>query len=100
MGILEDIAGQLAHMRQAISDLREEVRRAASPDPDDDMADGCLGVEAAAEWAGVGRDWLYDRMREGRVPYLQDGPGGRRLIPRRALAKFLASLRADVPAAA
>ena len=51
--------------------------------------DGALTVPAACEFSGLSRTAIYSAMRSGELPFLQRG--GRRLIPRRALAEMLAA---------
>jgi excisionase family DNA binding protein len=53
------------------------------------MAGGCLSVEQAAEFSAMGRSWLYQQMQNGNLPYAL--AGRRRLVPRIALQKLLAS---------
>jgi excisionase family DNA binding protein len=52
------------------------------------MADGTLSIEAAAEFSGLGRTFLYSAMDRGELPYVK--AGARRLIPKKALIKYLA----------
>lgn len=66
----------------------------AAPSPDDSPAlalcsEGALSVAAAAAEAGVSRSTLYSEMQAGRLRYVQRGR--RRLVPRRALAEWLAA---------
>ena len=61
----------------------------ASPPAADDWADGALGVKAAAAFAGVSRDTLYELMRAGVLTWRR--PGKCRLIARSSLARWLAS---------
>jgi len=56
--------------------------------PEDLLADGCLPIDRAVEWSGIGRTRLYDYMGAGRLPYVVRGR--RRLIPRVALRRLLA----------
>jgi excisionase family DNA binding protein len=51
------------------------------------VADGCLAVEEATEFSGIGRSELYLRMERGELPFVKIGR--RRLIPPRALVKLL-----------
>lgn len=55
------------------------------------MADGALSIKEATESAGVSRAFLYETMKRGELPYCKIGRGkGKRVIPRRALAQWLA----------
>ena len=47
-----------------------------------------VGVKDAARMAGVGRDWFYSAVREGRVRSLR--VGRRRLIPVTELKAWIA----------
>lgn len=65
--------------------LPERSSRAESEEP---LADGAVGVGEAVRFAGVGRTVLYGAMATGALCYLR--VGRRRLIPKRALVRFLA----------
>jgi excisionase family DNA binding protein len=52
------------------------------------MEDGTLSIEAAVEFSGLGRSFLYSAMDRGELPYAKCG--ARRLIPKKALVKYLA----------
>lgn len=52
------------------------------------LDDGAIPICEAVAWSGIGRTRLYLAMAEGRLPFIQSGK--RRLIPRRALQRFLA----------
>ncbi len=54
---------------------------------DDVFADGCISVPEAAEFTGMSRSDLYDRMGRGELIYSK--VGRRRLVPRRALVNLL-----------
>jgi len=56
--------------------------------PEELLEDGCLPIDRAVEWSGIGRTRLYGYMGEGRLPYVMRGR--RRLIPRVALRRLLA----------
>jgi predicted site-specific integrase-resolvase len=51
--------------------------------------DGGLNVNDAAKFAAVSRSLLYEWMEAGRLPY--STVSGRRIIPKRALQRLLAS---------
>ncbi len=51
---------------------------------------GAMTVEAAAEFMGLGRTFLYGAMERGELRYIKAGK--RRLIPRQAAVDYLASL--------
>ena len=55
---------------------------------DEVFADGALTVAAAVGFSGIGRTRLYELMDAGDLPFCR--VGARRLLPRRALAEFLA----------
>lgn len=57
--------------------------------PEELFADGALNVAEATKFAAVSRSLLYEWMQTGRVPYTI--VSGRRVIPKRALQKLLAS---------
>lgn len=57
--------------------------------PESLVADGAVTVRQAAAFTGLGKTALYDAMDAGRLAYLKVGK--RRLIPRRALVKWLAA---------
>jgi excisionase family DNA binding protein len=65
---------------------------AQAPSPgsgsDDVLADGAVSVSAAVKFSGLGRSTLYEAMQRGQLAYTTHGR--RRLIPRRALTRFLA----------
>ena len=63
--------------------------RPEGADGDDLVADGCLSVSDATAFSGIGLSQLYTEMASGRLPYVQHGR--RRLIPRKALVRLLAS---------
>ncbi len=52
------------------------------------LRDGALSVAEAETFTGLGKSELYQAMGAGELPYVQRGR--RRLIPRRALAQWLA----------
>lgn len=53
-----------------------------------DLADGVLGVTAAAEFCGHKRSWMEERLALREIPsFLLDR---RRVIPKRALVRWLA----------
>jgi excisionase family DNA binding protein len=55
------------------------------------MSEGAVGIKDATKLAGVSRAFLYEAMRRGELPYCKVGWGkGKRVIPRRALAQWLA----------
>lgn len=53
-----------------------------------DLDDGCLSVAGAAGFAGVGRTTLYAAITAGALATVK--VGRRRLVPRRALVRWLA----------
>ena len=52
------------------------------------LADGALGVNAAVKFSGISRSELYALMGDGELKFCKRGR--RRLIPKRALVRFLA----------
>lgn len=55
-------------------------------------AAGAVTVQGAVKEFGIGRTKLYELMTAGALPWSQlGGNGSRRLIPRAALRKLLAS---------
>ena len=52
------------------------------------LADGCLSIADAVAFSGLSRSRLYEHIRAGDFPTVKDGR--RRLVPRRALIRFLA----------
>ena len=56
---------------------------------DDLMAEGAVTVQGAIREYGMSRSRLYEWMGDGRLPYSMTT--GRRLIPRRALARLIAA---------
>ena len=52
------------------------------------LEDGCLTIEEAMRFSGLGRSFLYEQMKAGRLPYVKVGAARR--VPRRALQRFLA----------
>jgi len=72
---------------------RQSPGPAPAPPPDprvEIVADGMLTVAAAVEFSGIGRSILYELMQLGTLPYAVRGD--RRLIPRKALVAYLATL--------
>ncbi len=60
-----------------------------APEALDLLGDGAVGIPEAVAFAGVSRPELYRRMADGRLAFVKIGR--RRLIPRRALVRFLAA---------
>jgi hypothetical protein len=56
---------------------------------DDLCADGCVSVSDGAAFSGLSRSELYLQMESGQLPFVKHGK--RRLIPRKALVRLLAS---------
>jgi excisionase family DNA binding protein len=52
------------------------------------LGDGCFTIEEAVRFSGLGRSFLYEQMKAGRLPYVKVGAARR--VPRRALQRFLA----------
>ena len=52
------------------------------------LEDGCFTIEEAVRFSGLGRSFLYEQMKAGRLPYIKIGNARR--VPRRALQRFLA----------
>ena len=50
--------------------------------------DGCVSAKEAARFSGFSPWVIYEAMRDGALPYVQ--VGGRRVIPRSELRRFLA----------
>jgi excisionase family DNA binding protein len=53
------------------------------------VGDGCLTILEACEFSGLGRSFIYSEMDKGKLPYVKLGK--RRLIPRKALQRYLES---------
>jgi excisionase family DNA binding protein len=49
-------------------------------------------IPVVAERLGHGRTWVYDLIREGRLPSVVVGPRGRRRVRESDLTAFIASL--------
>jgi hypothetical protein len=64
---------------------------------EDLLRDGSVTVEGAIREYGIGRSRLYEMMQRRELAYSQ--VGGRRLIPRRALARLVASTLVTATAA-
>src|SRR5690606_24404940 len=67
------------------------------------VREGCMTIQEAALFSGVGRSFLYEAMKRGELPYVKIGSARR--IPKRALEEWLAknvalSNRLDEPAIA
>lgn len=52
------------------------------------LEDGCFTIEEAVRFSGLGRSFLYEQMKAGRLPFVKISSSRR--IPRRALQRFLA----------
>ena len=52
------------------------------------LADGCLSIPEAVAFSRLSRSQLYVHIRAGDFPTVKNGR--RRLVPRRALIRFLA----------
>ena len=52
------------------------------------VKDGAMTIEEAMGFSGLGRSFLYEQMKAGRLPFVKVGAARR--IPRRALQQFLA----------
>ena len=52
------------------------------------LEDGCLSIAEAVEFSRLSRSQLYEHIRAGDLRTIKNGR--RRLIPRRALIRFLA----------
>jgi excisionase family DNA binding protein len=80
---------KLAVLEQEIERLKEIVtldpKRAA-------VAEGVMSVEDAMGFTNLSRGEVYNLMDSGRLPFLKHGR--RRLIPRKSVIDFLASLSA------
>lgn len=66
--------------------------------PEELLADGSMSVAEAAKFSGLSRSTLYRLMEQRdeltggpKLPYVKMGAGGRRLIPKRALLRLMAS---------
>lgn len=57
------------------------------------LADGTMTVRQACEFTGLGKTELFRLTSTGDLPSLRHGK--RRLIPKRAIVQFLASLLAE-----
>lgn len=67
------------------------------------VREGCMTIQEAVLFSGVGRSFLYEAMKRGELPYVKIGSARR--IPKRALEEWLAknvalSNRLDEPAIA
>lgn len=89
-GILEQIDARLAELERAVGEVREAVQPPA-PDGADpsEWADGAMGTVAACAFLGIGSTELYALMGAGELPYRHYGV--KRLLPRRALVRWLES---------
>jgi predicted DNA-binding transcriptional regulator AlpA len=52
------------------------------------LADGCLSIPEAVAFSRLSRSQIYEHIRAGDFPTVKNGR--RRLVPRRALIRFLA----------
>lgn len=58
-----------------------------APDAENMMMDGAFSVEQVSEFASISKTEVREQMKNGRLPYL--AIGRRRLVPKRAVYKFL-----------
>lgn len=91
-GILEQIDARLAGLEHAVLTLGDAVRAPAPLGSDSDWADGAMDAVAARGFLSLSESELYKLMARGDLPYASHGR--KRLLPRRALVRWLESRRA------
>lgn len=88
-GILEALIARLDGLEHAVLTLGDEVRAPQPPAGSDPSvwADGALDTVAAREFLALSESELYKLMARGELPYARHGV--KRLLPRRALVRWL-----------
>lgn len=86
-GILEQIDARLAGLERAVAEVGAAVL--SPPESGSDWADGAMDTVQAREFLSLSESELYKLMGRGELPYRHYGV--KRLLPRRALVRWLES---------
>lgn len=76
----------LPDLIEEVNRLRQDVKRLQYPDKIS------FNIEEAADALGVSHQYIYKRVKDFRIAAKKDGKGGRVVIPRDELMRYIESL--------